>query len=362
MPNGQGGFGHEGNGLIQPLAGAAHDAEARARDLIGRAQGMAQGMAQDTAQDIGLGSSATLADKASVLSQEAAAYAQGAEERAQQWYQDAREALPGHDDGALHGVDEALGQREVKFDENDRLPWLESDDDEEYEGVDNKRVAVAVLGGLALTAAAVGGFWYFTHRPDNGAPVADGSVVAAPAESYKEAPKDPGGKQFAGTGDSSFAVSQGQERPAQLAGSEAQAAGANAAEVAASTAAAAGASFAGGAAVAAKPDAVAGKPEAVAAAKPVAAPKPAAADNAPANGPAGGVVQIAAYTSESAAVAGWNRLVQGHEILKGMNHRIVSAKIDLGTVYRLQLVTSAGGGSGLCDRLKADGLPCQVKH
>lgn len=347
MSNGQGGFG-EGNGLTQPLAGAAHDAEARARDLIGRAQ--------ETAHDAALGGSATLADKASVLSQDGAAYAHDAEERAQQWYKDAREALPGHDDGALHGVDEALGHRQVKFDENDRLPWLESDDDEEYEGVDNKRVAVAVLGGLALTAAAVGGFWYFTHRPDNGAPVADGSVVAAPAQSYKEAPKDPGGKQFAGTGDSSFAVSQGQERPAQLAGSEAQAAGANAAEVAASTAAAAGASFAGGAAVAAKP-------EAAAAAKPVAAPKPAAAaDNAPTNGPTGGVVQIAAYTSESAAVAGWNRLVQGHEMLKGMNHRIVSAKIDLGTVYRLQLVTSAGGGSGLCDRLKADGLPCQVKH
>jgi methylglyoxal synthase len=62
------------------------------------------------------------------------------------------------------------------------------------------------------------------------------------------------------------------------------------------------------------------------------------------SGPAGGVVQIAAYTSESAAVAGWNRLVQGHEMLKGMNHRIVSAKIDLGTVYRLQLVTNAGAG------------------
>jgi len=343
MPNGQGGFGNEGNGLIQPpvqpLADAASDAQSRARDLIGRAR------------DAALGGSATLADKASALSQDGAAYVQSAEERAQQWYQDAREALSGQDDAALHGVDEALGRAHAKFDENDRLPWLESDDDEEYEGVDNKRVAVAVLGGLALTAAAVGGFWYFTHRPDNGAPVADGSVVAAPVESYKEAPKDPGGKKFAGTGDSSFAVSQGQERPAQLAGSEAQAAGANAAEVASSAAAAAGASFAGGAPVAAKP-------EAMAAAKPVAAPKAAPVEN----GPTGGVVQIAAYTSESAAVAGWNRLVQGHEILKGMNHRVISAKIDLGTVYRLQLVTSAGGGAGLCDRLKADGLPCQVKH
>lgn len=341
MANGQDGFGSRGNGFaqppVQPWTDAAGDAQARARDLIGRAR------------DAALGSSATLADKAGVLSQEAGAHMQDAETRARQWYQDAREAVPGRDDAALHGVDEALGN--AHFDDHDRLPWLESDDDEEYEGVDSKRVAVAVAAGLALTVAAVGGFWYFTHRPDNGVPVADGSVIAAPAESYKEAPKDPGGKQFAGTGDSSFAVSQGQERPAQLAGGDAAAAGANAAEAAASTAAAAGASFAGGAPVAGKPEAVA--------AKSVAAPKPAAAAD---NGPTGGVVQIAAYTSESAAVAGWNRLVQGHEILKGMNHRVVSAKIDLGTVYRLQLVTSAGGGAGLCERLKADGLPCQVKH
>lgn len=351
MSDGQDGFWNQGNRFaqppVQPRPDMAGDAQARARDLIGRAR------------DAALGGSATLADKAGVLAQDAKGPMQEAETRAQQWFQDAREAVPGRDDGALHGVDEALGGEmgRALFDDHDRLPWLESDDDEEYEGVDTKRVALAVAAGLALTAAAVGGFWYFTHRPDNGAPVADGSVIAAPAENYKEAPKDPGGKQFAGTGDSSFAVSQGQERPAQLAGGEAAAAGANAAEAAASTAAAAGASFAGGAPVAAKPES--GKPEAVAAAKPVAAPKPAAPAE---NGPAGGVVQIAAYTSESAAAAGWSRLVQGHEILKGMNHRVVAAKIDLGTVYRLQLVTNAGGGAGLCERLKADGLPCQVKH
>jgi hypothetical protein len=34
----------------------------------------------------------------------------------------------------------------------------------------------------------------------------------------------------------------------------------------------------------------------------------------------------------------------------------------MGTVWRLQLVTGAGGGAGLCERLKADSLPCQVKH
>jgi hypothetical protein len=102
-------------------------------------------------------------------------------------------------------------------------------------------VIAAVLGGLAVLAALVGGMWYFTHRGASDAPTADGSTIAAPAEPMKEAPKDAGGKQFEGTGDSSFAVSQGQSRPAHLAGAaegaanaggSAEHAAANAAEVA----------------------------------------------------------------------------------------------------------------------------------
>lgn len=265
------------------------------------------------------------------------------------------------------GEGEAVAHDRLAFDHADRLPWLEGDDDEDYAGVDSKRVIAAVLGGLAVLAALVGGMWYFTHRGASGAPAADGSTIAAPAEPMKEAPKDAGGKQFEGTGDSSFAVSQGQSRPAHLAGaaegaakegaSAAEHAAANAAEVASSTAAAAGASYAGGAAASpvGKPTA---KPAAVAAA-PRAAPAPAATE---ASGPAGGVVQIAAYSSEALAQAGWNRLVTTHEMLKGQNHRIVSAKVDMGTVWRLQLVTGTGGGAALCERLKADSLPCQVKH
>ena len=220
--------------------------------------------------------------------------------------------------------------------ERDRLPWLESEEDEDT-GVDTGRVAIAVGAGLALMASIVGGVWYVSHRKDAGAPVADGSLIAAPAEPWREAPKEPGGKQFDGTGDTSYAVSQGQNRPAQLAGGDAEVPKA-------------GASFAGGAAE-----------PAAAADKPAAKPAEAAPAGAPA-GPVGGVVQIAAYASQTQAEGGWNRLVVAHEMLKGMNHRIVAAKIELATVYRLQIVTNAGGGQGLCERLKADGVSCQVKH
>jgi hypothetical protein len=57
------------------------------------------------------------------------------------------------------------------------------------------------------------------------------------------------------------------------------------------------------------------------------------------------------------ARTGWDRLVQQHEMLKGANHRIVQGQADIGTVYRLQLITGAGGGSALCEKLKAEGFP-----
>ena len=63
-----------------------------------------------------------------------------------------------------------------------------------------------------------------------------------------------------------------------------------------------------------------------------------------------------------AAEAGWNRLVKQSSVLSGVQHRIVEGKADIGTVYRLQALTGAGGGTALCGKLHAEGLACQVKH
>ncbi len=46
--------------------------------------------------------------------------------------------------------------------------------------------------------------------------VADGSLIEAPAQAYKEKPENPGGKTFEGTGDTSYAVSEGETRSVQL--------------------------------------------------------------------------------------------------------------------------------------------------
>jgi hypothetical protein len=221
------------------------------------------------------------------------------------------------------------GERLALGDE-ERLPWLESADDlDEDEGASGSgRLIGLALGGFLVLAALIGGIWYATNRSSSGPANADGSLIEASREPYKVAPKDPGGKTFAGTGDSSFKVSEGQKPVANLA---------NSASPTPVTSASA-----------------APKPSASASAG--AATKPAAAT--------GGVgVQVGAFSSNAAAEAGWQKLLGNHEALKGLSHRVVEGKADIGTVYRLQAVAGdVASANALCSKLQAGGLKCQVKR
>ena len=99
---------------------------------------------------------------------------------------------------AAHDELEAAPQPALALDEDERLPWLESDEDEDEDGgVDTARLIRFVMFGVVLLAAIVGALWFFNHRGGDGAQVADGGVIKAPAGPYKEAPKNPGGKTFA---------------------------------------------------------------------------------------------------------------------------------------------------------------------
>jgi SPOR domain len=207
-------------------------------------------------------------------------------------------------------------------DEDDRLPWLESssdEDDGDYESGDGTRLLSFFVMGMVALGVLLGGIWWATHRGPDARLIADGSTVAAPAGPYKEAPKDPGGKTFEGTGDSSFAVSEGQTRPGKLGG-----------------------------------EAAAPSPAATASAAPAIA-VPAAS---------GGVgVQVGAFSSKATAEAGWSKLVgQAGGVLSGVSHRVIEGKADNGTIFRLQAVAGdAGAAKSLCASLKAKGIACQVK-
>ena len=172
-----------------------------------------------------------------------------------------------------------------------------------------------------------------THRTPDETMVADGSTIAAPAQPYKEAPKDPGGKTFEGTGNTAFAVSEGQNRPAKLGEGQKPAASAAATP---------------------KPGFDVGKPAGSGSAPPKV---PAAA--APVSGP---VVQVGAYSTHASAEAAWSRLSQQYSALSGLRHQSVEGKADIGTVFRLQaLPGDTAAAQALCGRLKTAGLACQVK-
>ncbi|MFM5895654.1 MAG: SPOR domain-containing protein [Novosphingobium sp.] len=216
--------------------------------------------------------------------------------------------------------DEPLETEQLSLaDDEERLPWLEGSDDDEYEeegSAMGHTLRLALIAMVAL-AALVGGIYWLTHRNPDQTLVADGSVVPADSRPYKEAPKDAGGKTFDGTGDTSFAVSEGKTKQAQLAGS--------------------------------------GAP----------APAPSATPSGAATTPAGGVVgvQVGAFSSKEAAEAGWAKVSgQANGALSGVSHRVIAGNADNGTIYRLQAVApDAAAASALCGKLKGAGISCQVK-
>lgn len=242
------------------------------------------------------------------------------------------EGTHGNDDWN-NGFDEPLETEQLALTgQDERLPWLESPDDDDfaYDRHNTGGLIRLVLVGLVLLAGIVGGIWWLTHRTTQDAVVADGSLVPAEPGPYKVPPTDPGGKQFAGTGDQAYVVLDGQSSAPQLAGSEAApvpAPATPAPQPAASSSA---------------------KPSATASAEPA---------------PRGVGVQVGAYSSKAAAEAGWTKLVaQSNGALSGVSHRVIAGTADIGTVYRLQAVAGdAAGANALCGRLKASGIACQVK-
>jgi hypothetical protein len=205
-------------------------------------------------------------------------------------------------------------------DGDEALPWLESDDEED-EGVDSARIVGFALIGLILLAAIVGGIWYASRDRADPELLADGSVIEAPAEPFKERPEDPGGKVHEGTGDTSFAVAEGQSRESRVAD-------------------------------------VRPSIDRNQSATPAARPTPAPAAET------GGVgVQVAAYSDRASAERGWSQLSRQYSALSGFKHRVVEGKADIGTVYRLQAVAgTTASANELCNKLKRAGGACQVKN
>lgn len=226
--------------------------------------------------------------------------------------------LPG---GPFPGEEHTIEEELALADGEERLPWLESDDEDEQPGVDTGRIiAFAAVGALALVLL-LGALWWFTGDRADEELVAEGGVIEAPDQPYRTRPDDPGGQQVAGTGDTSFEVGEGKAREGRIAGSGNVPAPSIDRE---------------------QSDA------------PAATATPAAR---------GIGVQVGAYSSREAAETGWTTLSGRIEALQGRNHRVVQGTADSGTIFRLQaLAGTVAEAETLCRSIKAQGGDCQVKR
>ena len=248
-------------------------------------------------------------------------------------------ARPGSFGGEDNWFDRSDGpvETELAFETPDeRLPWLESDDDgEEPPAFDTGRLVGLGIIMLVALAILVGGIWFVANRGAGSGPMPDGSLIAAPPAPYKVRPASPGGKTFAGTGDTSYAVGEGKEIDSRLATSAPPLPAATVSLPASST----------GASASPKPTS---KPSAIS------PPDPGL--------PAGTAVQVGAYSTRADAEAGWRRLTGQTDALSGVSYRIIAGRADIGTVYRLQAVGGdKAAAQALCSTLKAAGIACQVK-
>lgn len=220
---------------------------------------------------------------------------------------------------------EGSGQEsELDLSDDDSLPWLEADEEDEGRSdIDIAQIIGFALILLTILAAVVGAVWYFANKSGNAEVVADGSMIEAPEGPIKERPKDPGGKEFDGTGNVAPVVAEGGTREGVL-----DTAGDESAQTQ----------------------------------TPASSPS---SDELPAtssSGSGGVGVQLAAYSSRARAEQGWNDLRRRTDALDNARYRIEEGVVDIGTVYRLQAVASdRAAAEQLCAALKADGLDCQVK-
>jgi hypothetical protein len=218
--------------------------------------------------------------------------------------------------------DRASDEQLILADPDERLPWLESVDDDEPDGADTSRMVAFALTGLLAVVALVGLLWWLTRDRPDPAMVADGSVIEAPA-AYKERPEKPGGTEVSGTGNTSFAVGEGRNVETRIG--------------------------AGTSTPAAIPSATSSSGASTAAAAPAVA--------------AGVGVQVGAYSTKATAEAGWQQLASRLAPLQGRSHRVLEGTADSGTIYRLQAVAgSVAEAEELCRNLRAAGGDCQVKR
>jgi hypothetical protein len=234
---------------------------------------------------------------------------------------------------------------EAGYGEEDRLPWLETVEDDYREGPSIGRIVLlVVLVLLVLGAAGFGWWWYQQQRGTSG----NGELIAAQEGDYKVKPDEPGGMKVEGEGDTVFATSQGAatnsginvgampEAPVQ--GKAAPKAQANTPGTSTATVAVPSTST--------QPKAIASRP----------------APAAPSAG-SGALIQLGAFPDEAGANTAWARLSKRFGYLAPLGKSVERAEKDGKAIWRLRVNTGSNTQAReLCGRLKVAGENCYVAN
>lgn len=244
----------------------------------------------------------------------------------------------------------AYGEGEgFNLDDADRLPWLEPVEEiDDRPGVSPTKIMGLVLLGLALLAVIVGGGYWLKHQ-QAGAP-GEARLIPAQGGDYKIPANETAGKDFKGTGDTSYATSEGVDTDGKVDASrmpEAPLEGVSRGSIAKD---------------APKGDTPGAKPAAK-----VSAPvkdetkQVAAAHSFAATSTGGAMVQLGAYGSDAVAKDAWKKLSKRFDYLAALSSTVEKAEVGGATVYRLRAAAgNAANATTLCGRLKVAGENCIV--
>ena len=237
-----------------------------------------------------------------------------------------REDYPMHPDHDYDAANRTV--EEPGFDDPDRLPWLDTADSYEDEGMSPMKLAGFVLGTLALIGLLVGGIYWLQNR-NTGVGLGDGTgeLIAAPEGDYKVKPADAEGRDFEGEGDVAQATADGRDITTVKPATPGQA------TPIADGKAAAGATAAAGAGAAANANAATGT----------------------------GLVQLGAFADTKSADQVWTTLGTRFAFLSSYQKKITTATVEGRQVFRLNAVTAdADSAQKLCAQLKAAGGDCLI--
>lgn len=225
----------------------------------------------------------------------------------------------------------------------DRLPWLETADDDYDEKPPILNKLLPVAAGLAVIVAAVGGGWWLLQRTGGGGE-GSGALINAAEGDYKVKPDDPGGMKVDGAGDTVFAASEGATTNGSI-----------------NVGAVPEAPVAGKAAPKAAPAPVTGSSRVTAAVPSAPAIAKAAASSQRAPGPSAGssIIQLGSFPAEAGANGAWARLSKRFNYLAPLGKSVEKAEVNGKTVYRLRVNAGSNSqASDLCGKLRAAGEPC----